>query len=73
MEREMSTISTSSRITGYRAPTGSSLLRTMEWVEGMFERRRTRLALIEMTDAQLKDIGVSRAEAFGEAGRPFWK
>ena len=52
---------------------GHSLMRTIEWVEGMLERRRSRTALMEMTEAQLKDIGVSRSEAFGEANRPFWK
>jgi uncharacterized protein YjiS (DUF1127 family) len=45
----------------------------MEWLEGMMERRRSRIALMEMSEAQLKDIGVSRAEAFGEANRPFWR
>jgi uncharacterized protein YjiS (DUF1127 family) len=70
----MSTIGTSSRIAGHRASTGGfSLLKTVEWVEQMIERRRGRLALMDMSDAQLKDIGVSRADAFGEANRPFWK
>ncbi|HTV70976.1 MAG TPA: DUF1127 domain-containing protein [Rhizobiaceae bacterium] len=66
----MSTIGT----TGSHAARGShSLLSTIEWFEGMLERRRSRIALMEMSEAQLKDIGVSRAEAFGEANRPFWK
>ena len=38
----------------------------------LLERRRSRLALLEMTDDQLKDIGVSRSEAYREANRPFW-
>ena len=38
----------------------------------MLARRRSRRALLEMTDEQLKDIGLSRAEAHGEAYRPFW-
>ena len=38
----------------------------------MMMRRRTRLALLEMTDEQLKDIGVSRADAYREGSRPFW-
>jgi len=41
-------------------------------IEGAFERRRSRLALMEMSDSQLKDIGISRSEAFREANRPFW-
>jgi uncharacterized protein YjiS (DUF1127 family) len=36
------------------------------------ERRRSRMALMELSDAQLKDIGISRSEAFREANRPFW-
>ncbi|MEM7178813.1 MAG: DUF1127 domain-containing protein [Pseudomonadota bacterium] len=34
----------------------------------MEERRR----LAEMSDAQLDDIGITRAEALREARRPFW-
>lgn len=36
------------------------------------ERRRSRLALFDLNDQQLEDIGISRAEALKEAGRPFW-
>ncbi|OHV88524.1 DUF1127 domain-containing protein [Mesorhizobium sp. ORS 3428] len=39
----------------------------------MLERRRSRLALLEMTDEQLKDIGVSRCDAHREGIRPFWE
>lgn len=38
----------------------------------MLERRRGRLALLEMTDEQLKDIGISRCDAHREGIRPFW-
>ena len=55
----MSTIGTTG---SHAARGGYSLLGTMEWLEGMLERRRTRIALMEMSEAQLKDIGVSRAE-----------
>jgi len=41
-------------------------------VERMLERRRSRLALLEMTDDQLKDIGVSRCDAYREGLRSFW-
>ena len=69
----MSTIDTRT-MSRHRSSTGGySLLRTVEWVEGVLERRRSRHALLEMSDSQLKDIGLSRAEAFGEANRPFWK
>lgn len=39
----------------------------------VMERRRTRLALFELTDDQLKDIGISRADAYREGLRPFWE
>ena len=38
----------------------------------LLERRRGRLALLEMTDDQLKDIGISRCDAHREGLRPFW-
>lgn len=50
-----------------------SLLRAIEWIEVRIERRRSRLALMEMTDAQLRDIGVSRADAYREFDKPFWR
>lgn len=37
------------------------------WIE-----RRTRHALIEMTDDQLRDIGVTRSEAQREIGKSFY-
>jgi uncharacterized protein YjiS (DUF1127 family) len=36
------------------------------------ERRESRRLLEEMDDHRLADIGLSRAEALGEARRPFW-
>jgi uncharacterized protein YjiS (DUF1127 family) len=39
----------------------------------MLERRRGRLALMEMTDDQLKDIGISRCDAHREGIRAFWE
>ena len=73
-ESQMSTIVTSSLSMTFGSSRSSfSLMRTIAWVEGMAERRRSRLALAELTDGQLKDIGLSRSEAFGEVNRPFWK
>ena len=48
------------------------LLRVVAMIEIAVARRRSRLALMELSDAQLKDIGISRSEAFREANRPFW-
>ena len=42
------------------------------WVGRQLERRRSRLALLEMTDEQLKDIGLSRGEAHTEYMRRLW-
>ena len=36
------------------------------------ELRRSRRALMQLNDRQLRDIGVSRDEAYREATRPFW-
>ncbi|MER8484662.1 DUF1127 domain-containing protein [Mesorhizobium sp. M1322] len=38
----------------------------------LLDRRRSRLVLLEMTDDQLRDIGISRADAHREGLRPFW-
>lgn len=37
------------------------------------ERRRSRLMLLELTDEQLKDIGISRADAYREGVRSWWE
>jgi len=50
----------------------STLARVISVIEMVVQRRRSRIALMEMSDAQLKDIGVSRSEAYREASRPFW-
>lgn len=55
-----------------RARASSAALRVVLMIEDALERRRSRFALMELTDEQLKDIGVSRSEAFREANRPFW-
>jgi uncharacterized protein YjiS (DUF1127 family) len=43
-----------------------------EKLEVMAEKHRSRRLLLELTDEQLRDIGVSRADADREAERPFW-
>jgi uncharacterized protein YjiS (DUF1127 family) len=73
MERKMSAIDTIAATSiGNRSKPAYSLPKVIVWIETVLQRRRSRLALLEMSDAQLKDIGVSRAEAYGEANRPFW-
>jgi uncharacterized protein YjiS (DUF1127 family) len=51
-----------------RAGLSSLVLRLLRWQELARERR----ALAAMDDHMLKDIGLSRADARREAGRPFW-
>ncbi|TIL43043.1 DUF1127 domain-containing protein [Mesorhizobium sp.] len=41
-------------------------------IGNLLDRRRSRLVLLEMTDDQLRDIGISRADAHREGLRPFW-
>jgi uncharacterized protein YjiS (DUF1127 family) len=45
----------------------------VSWLELQFERRRTRLSLAEMSEEQLKDIGLSRADAYREANKRIWR
>ncbi|MDW6022672.1 DUF1127 domain-containing protein [Mesorhizobium sp. BAC0120] len=56
------------------AKTGTrmSITSVLGWVEEQLERRRSRRALLEMSDDQLKDIGISRGDAYREASRPMW-
>ena len=45
-----------------------AVARLLRW----HELARQRRALLTLNDRMLKDIGVTRAEAEREAGRPFW-
>ena len=49
-----------------------SIVAVFAWLARQLERRRSRIALLEMNDDQLKDIGLSRSDADGEARRRFW-
>ncbi|MER9839869.1 DUF1127 domain-containing protein [Mesorhizobium australicum] len=44
-----------------------------KWIDHLLERRRGRLALLDMTDDQLKDIGTSRCDAHREGIKPLWE
>ena len=48
----------------------SAIIRT--WIERS-RQRQALLKLAERNDYLLKDIGVSQAEAFHEAEKPFWE
>ena len=45
----------------------------VDLAEGWAERRRQRRALMMLSDALLKDIGLGRGEAAREAMKPFWR
>lgn len=55
-----------------RFPVLSWLARAVAWLELRMEKRRSRRALLELNDEQLKDVGLSRADAYREGIRPFW-
>ena len=42
-------------------------------VASWIERARQRQALAELDDHMLRDIGITRAEAARETGKPFWR
>jgi uncharacterized protein YjiS (DUF1127 family) len=46
-----------------------ALMTLLTWLERHQERR----ALREMSDHMLKDIGISRADAWAESSKPFWR
>ena len=48
-------------------------VRLLEVIEGWAERRRQRRALLQLSDALLKDIGLARSQAEREAHKPFWR
>lgn len=51
----------------------SALGSAVDSISAMLERRRSRLALLGLTDDQLKDIGLSRADAECEGLRRPWQ
>lgn len=72
------TVRFSRSVSGRRGKAASlnALLRgvgsALGWLEDRLEKRRSRLSLDDLTDSQLKDIGISRADAYREACRSFW-
>jgi uncharacterized protein YjiS (DUF1127 family) len=49
------------------------LARGMDRLDAWWSRARSRRALLEMSDAMLKDIGLGRADAWREGREPFWR
>lgn len=59
-----------SRVTIHDGP--SLIRRALTWLVGRERKRLSRLALAELTDDQLADIGITAEDARREAARPFW-
>jgi len=51
----------------------ASLSDVAEMVSVWLRRSRTRRRLAELEDRELRDIGVSRAQALDESKKPFWR
>jgi uncharacterized protein YjiS (DUF1127 family) len=51
----------------------SVAMRVLDKIGRWHERHRQRRALLGLSDDLLKDIGVSRADAWREAAKPFWR
>jgi uncharacterized protein YjiS (DUF1127 family) len=52
---------------------GRPVARMVATASAWHERARQRRALMQLSDHMLRDIGITRAEAIGEAGKPFWR
>lgn len=52
--------------------TRTSLGSALAWLGTAMQIYRERRALRALSDATLKDIGLSRADVERESGRPFW-
>jgi uncharacterized protein YjiS (DUF1127 family) len=81
MERAMRGIR-SGLLASRRVPSGAALFNNgpLVWislaVDGLWEwrrRHRSRHQLKVMSDHMCKDIGISRADAWREGRKPFWK
>ena len=46
-----------------------SMLERLDW---QLEKRRSRVALLALSDEQLKDVALSRADAYREINRRLW-
>lgn len=55
----------------YRRQPGGWLVKIMGWLGRQIEKRKSRRALLALTDEELKDIGLSRSDVHGESIRPF--
>jgi uncharacterized protein YjiS (DUF1127 family) len=53
--------------------TSESVRRFIKLVEMWRRRARSRRELMERTDQELRDLGITRHDASHEVAKPFWK
>ncbi len=51
------------------APRKNAVVRCISWLAARFRQRRNSIALQELSDDQLKDIGISRCQTYGGYSR----
>ncbi|MCR4266277.1 DUF1127 domain-containing protein [Nitratireductor sp. ZSWI3] len=51
---------------------GTALVAMVRYIDGRMRKRRSRRQLLDLTEEQLRDIGISRSQALREGWRPFW-
>ena len=60
--------------TAHQRPTWlDGLMRVLLVVDAWLIRRHQRRNLMELSDHMLKDIGITRGEAYREGAKPFWR
>lgn len=65
---------TAGKVMAGKAKGGASpLVRGVDWLMERLERMRERRALAALDDRILHDLGITRAQADNEAGKPFWR
>lgn len=64
---------------GLRRPSGGYnglywfIVRAADWLMIWYDRSRERQALLSLDDHMLRDIGLSSADVWDEARKPFWR
>ena len=49
------------------------IVRAVDWLSIWYHRSRERQALLSLDDHMLRDIGLSSADVWDEARKPFWR
>lgn len=68
-----SLLSGSTETKALQAKRAGLLSAAWSWCMTRIDKRRSRKTLADLTDEQLRDIGVTRAQALREASQPFWR